>query len=583
MARSPSPGRRWAATATALALTLAAAGTAAVLSAAPAPADTGEGSASATLSGSLDPLGVNTAAWDGGFTDAAIAPALSAAHTGLVRYPGGSWADQYLWQSNSVSGQTQSVDFGAYAKQVDAVGGGQKLVTVDYGSDTPASAAAWVKQSQTSGEGVALWEVGNEEYGSWEVDDHANPHTASSYATNALSYMQAMKAADPHAQICYDYAMDGDLAPGAGVSGWQDWNDTILQADAADIDCADVHWYPINGTPTESVQSIMQLVDRVPAAAAEVHTALSTYDPKAEFVVGETNMSNAANAWNEEPVGALFSAANAMEWLANGAQSIDWWDVHNYGSPTADFGMFSSGGNGEPSGDTPYPPYYGYLLASKLAVHGATVGTLPLGTADLYSYYSQLPDGSYAVMLVNAGSAATSVGTADLGITSASETSSSYSAADPGGITSGTASGSTISVPAQSVVVLSGATGAPPTSAPPTTAPPTTAPPTTPPGGSGCKASYAVSSDWGSGFTANVTVANTGSADTKSWKVSWSWPGNQAVLNMWNAVYSQSATSVTAASQSYNADIPPGGSTSFGLQATYSGGNTAPTLSCTPG
>ncbi|WP_235215601.1 endo-1,4-beta-xylanase [Phaeacidiphilus oryzae] len=126
-------------------------------------------------------------------------------------------------------------------------------------------------------------------------------------------------------------------------------------------------------------------------------------------------------------------------------------------------------------------------------------------------------------------------------------------------------------------------TTAPPTTAPPTTAPPTTAPPTTPPGGSGCKASYAVSSDWGSGFTANVTVANTGSADTKSWKVSWSWPGNQAVVNMWNAVYSQSGTAVTATSQSYNADIPPGGSTSFGLQATYSGGNTAPTLTCTAG
>ena len=149
--------------------------------------------------------------------------------------------------------------------------------------------------------------------------------------------MQAMKAANPDAQICYDYAMDGNLAPGSGVTDYQDWNSTILQADAADINCADVHWYPINGTPSESVQSIMELIDNIPPAAAEVKAALSAYDPSAYFVVGETNMSQTANEWNEEPVGALFAAANAMEWLSFGAQSVDWWDVHNYG--TSDRGL----------------------------------------------------------------------------------------------------------------------------------------------------------------------------------------------------------------------------------------------------
>ena len=201
-----------------------------------------------------------------------------------------SWADQYLWQANTVNGAAQPVNFAQYSNQVNAISGGQKFVTIDYGSDTPQAAGAWVRQSATSGQGVALWEIGNEVYGSWETDTHSNPHTASSYATNALPYMQAMKAANPSAQICYDYAMDGTLAPGAGVAGFQTWNDTILQADAADINCADVHWYPINGTPTESVQSIMELIDNIPAAAAEIHTALSTYDPSA-YYVSVTNAS----------------------------------------------------------------------------------------------------------------------------------------------------------------------------------------------------------------------------------------------------------------------------------------------------
>ncbi|HXC84901.1 MAG TPA: cellulose binding domain-containing protein, partial [Trebonia sp.] len=435
-----------------------------------------EGTGSAALTGSLDPLGVNTASWDTNFTDPAIASSLSAASTGLLRYPGGSYADGYLWQSNSYQGTTDPVDFAQYSTQADAITNGQKFVTVNYGSDTPADAASWVTQSQTSGEGVSLWEIGNEEYGSWETDDHTNPHTATSYATNGLTYMQAMKAVNPNAQICYDYAMDGNLAPGSGVTNYQQWNDTILSADAADINCADVHWYPINGTPTETTQSIMSLVDNIPAAAAEVHLALSTYDPSAYFVVGETNMSQTANTWNEEPVGALFAAANSMEWLSFGAQSVDWWDVQNYGTPTGDFGMFSSATSGEPAIDTPYPPYYGYLLASKLAIKGATVGTLLVSTPNIYAYYSKQSGGGYSVMLINADpSNAYTIPTSSLGITSTSETEYTYSAANPTVATS-SFSGSSVSVPAQSIVVLANGSGTQPTPTPTPT--PTTPTPT---------------------------------------------------------------------------------------------------------
>jgi hypothetical protein len=550
-----------------------------------------QGSGSATLSGALDPLGVNTAAWDTNFTDPAIATDLSAAHIGLIRYPGGSWADQYLWQPNTVNGSTQPVNFAQYSSAVDAITGGQKLVTINYGSDTPQSAAAWVTQSATSGEGVSLWEIGNEEYGSWETDNHASPHTPSSYAANALPYMQAMKAVSPNAQICYDYAMDGNLAPGAGVSGFQTWNDTILQADAADINCADVHWYPINGTPTESVQSIMELIDNIPAAASEIDTALSTYDPSAYFIVGETNMSQTANAWNEEPVGALFAAANAMEWLSFGAQSVDWWDVHNYGSPTADFGMFSSASSGEPAIDTPYPPYYGYELASKLAVKGAKVGTLSIATPNIYSYYSDLPGGSYAVMLVNADPANSyQVSTSSLGITSPSETEYTYDSASPT-IATSTFSGSSVSVPAESVVVLTNGTGGPPPTPTPTPTSPTPTPtthsptptptptPTTSPG-SGCQVTWSVVNSWSGGFQLGFTVANNGTSPTTGWNVGWSWPGAQAITQIWNASATGSGAAVSAANLSYNGAISPGSSATFGLLGSGSAPSALSGLQC---
>lgn len=543
-----------------------------------------EGSGSAALTGTLDPLGVNTASWDTNFTDPAIATDLSAADTGLLRYPGGSYADQYLWQSNTYNGTTDPVDFAQYSAQADAITGGQKFVTVDYGSDTAASAGAWAKQSLTSGQNVALWEVGNEEYGSWETDTHANPHTAASYAANALPYMQAIKQNAPGSQVCYDYAMDGSLAPGAGVDGWQNWNDTILQADAADIDCADVHWYPVNGVPNESAQSIMELVDNVPAAAAEVKTALAAYDPSAYFVVGESNISQTANEWNEEPVGALFAAADALEWLSFGAQSVDWWDVHNYGTPSADFGMFSSGTSGEPAVDTPYAPYYGYELASLLATKGATISTLLLPTPDVYAYSSKSASGAYSVMLVNANpSASYSIPVSETGLTGGGEKQYVYDAADPTVATS-TFSGTSVTVPAESIVVLSGGSGSQPTvsasasasvstSASASASATVTAPasPTaSASSSSGCSATAAVTNSWSGGFQLGFTVTNTGTSATHSWQVTWSWPGSQSVTQIWSAADTVSGSSVTATNLSYNGDIAAGGNTTFGLLASGS-------------
>jgi len=100
-------------------------------------------------------------------------------------------------------------------------------------------------------------------------------------------------------------------------------------------------------------------------------------------------------------------------------------------------------------------------------------------------------------------------------------------------------------------------------------------------GGSGCKAAYQIGNDWGTGFTANVTVTNTGSAATKAWKVTWTWSGNQQVTNMWNAANQQSGQNETATNMNYNGVIAAGGNTSFGFQAGYSGSNAAPTLTCT--
>jgi len=121
----------------------------------------------------------------------------------------------------------------------------------------------------------------------------------------------------------------------------------------------------------------------------------------------------------------------------------------------------------------------------------------------------------------------------------------------------------------------------PPTTAPPTTAPPTTAPPTTPPppttappSGS-CQVFYQVN-QWGSGFTADVRITNSG-APLNGWTLTWTFTGNQRITNGWNSQISQSGQAVTARNAAWNANLPTNGTVSFGFQATYSGSNPGPT------
>ena len=86
-------------------------------------------------------------------------------------------------------------------------------------------------------------------------------------------------------------------------------------------------------------------------------------------------------------------------------------------------------------------------------------------------------------------------------------------------------------------------------------------------GGGTCQVSY-IKSEWAGGFTANVTVTNTGTAAVNGWTLKWSFPGDQKVTNAWNGTVTQSGTAVTATNVSYNAAIAPGGNAQCGFQGT---------------
>lgn len=99
----------------------------------------------------------------------------------------------------------------------------------------------------------------------------------------------------------------------------------------------------------------------------------------------------------------------------------------------------------------------------------------------------------------------------------------------------------------------------------------------TPPTTASCSVTYTNQNDWGSGFTANVTVKNNGTSAINGWTLSWSFAGNQAITNLWNGSYTQTGQSVSVTNLSYNGNIPAnGGTVNFGFNANYSGTNVSP-------
>ncbi|MGW3727487.1 glycoside hydrolase family 48 protein, partial [Streptomyces sp. NPDC000851] len=91
-----------------------------------------------------------------------------------------------------------------------------------------------------------------------------------------------------------------------------------------------------------------------------------------------------------------------------------------------------------------------------------------------------------------------------------------------------------------------------------------------------CSVDYRTN-DWGSGFTADLTLTNRGTDAIDGWTLTYAYAGNQKLTNGWNGTWSQSGSTVTVQSASYNARIAAGAAVSTGAQFTYSGSNAAPT------
>lgn len=187
-----------------------------------------------------------------------VVSALTESAPTVVRWPGGCTGTSYDWKEGigPVEERQRTVDahfgydvghgfgtaeFVAFCRRV----GAEPLLNLNTGLGTLREALEWVEYANYGGPsrwadlrrrhgheapfGVRYWQIGNEDYGPWEIG-HQSP---SDYAILAREWAKAIKKCDPDLKV---------LAVGGSQRG-ANWDISVLQEAWPDIDYLTAHRY----------------------------------------------------------------------------------------------------------------------------------------------------------------------------------------------------------------------------------------------------------------------------------------------------------------------------------------------------
>jgi alpha-L-arabinofuranosidase len=380
-------------------------------------------------------FGLNTATWDGSLGNAQTLPLLQQIGCQALRWPGGSTSDGYHWASDPAGNAT----FQSLATNL----GAQVFTTVNYGTGTPAEAAAWVRMAnQTNHCGFQYWEIGNECYGSWETDTHALPHDPYTYATNAVACIQQMKAAYPAVPIKIGVV----VVPGEGSYsnnathfavnprtsttnyGWTPIVLSVMKSLGVTPDFLIYHFYPqyttsgltyYSGAPDSDPLLLQVAGNPSPSnwsdwasAASDLRRQITDYigtsGSNIELCVTENNSdAGAMGRQSTSLVNALYLADSTSALMKTEFRSYLWWDLHNGYETDGNFdptlyGWRLNGDYGILNGaNSPYPTFY----AEKLLQHFARPGDAVLAASSdnllLSAYAVRRTNGALTLLVIN--------------------------------------------------------------------------------------------------------------------------------------------------------------------------------------
>ncbi len=388
-------------------------------------------------------FGINTAIWDSDFGTPTTVSELNDMGLRFLRFPGGSAADDYHWASNTSDSNTWhwATSFSSFASVATNIGA-SAIITANYGTGTPAEAAAWVKSANINNHyGFKYWEVGNELYGTWETDSNANPHDPYTYATRAAAYIQQMKAVDPTIKVGV-VTTTGEDASSNGYNahpatnhttgqvhyGWTPVVMSTLKQLGVTPDCAIYHWYPEYGN--DSDLGLLDLTTNWIGAAANLRGMISNYfgpgGTNIELLCTENNSdAGAQGKQSTSLVNALFRADSFGQLTQTEFNSFVWWDLRNGVDYSGDmdatlYGWRMYGDLGVMNGlatnlTDRYPTYFAAKLMKLFVGPGDSI--LP-ATSDyrlLTAYAARRTNGSLSLLVVSKDSATNLTGQISLG------------------------------------------------------------------------------------------------------------------------------------------------------------------------
>lgn len=386
--------------------------------------------------------GHNAAGWGGKLDqNAQVVKDINNLNPQLIRWPGGSMSDNYMWKATSRatcpkdlpptysyqdlhygsnnSSWTMSVDnFYSLLAKTNSTG----VITVNYGYaryDTgpdPARTAAkyaadWVRYDNGR---TKYWEIGNECFGSWEsgyqIDQSLNQDgqprivTGDLYGRHCKIFIEEMRKAAK--EVGNDIkigvvAMDGHVT-------WdvtqRDWNKGMMPHIADIADFIVVHSYYTPYDQNSNVATILNSPANTKNMVQYITDGLKTHaqNEPMPMALTEWNIFATGSAQQVSYINGMQAAMVLGELIKTGFGQGNRWDFVNGWSNGDNHGLFADGDPGITARYTPRAPFF-YMYYFQKFFGDKMVQSAVTGTSSVISYASKFYSGQSGIVLVNKG------------------------------------------------------------------------------------------------------------------------------------------------------------------------------------
>jgi hypothetical protein len=436
----------------------------------------------------LHDLGVNVNWWDSNLNTAQTAQMVQAAGLSMFRFPGGSSTDDWHFANPpTYSGEGTAPSIAQFIASVHGAG----MATLDYGSASPQEAAAelaylngsvsnttpigmgqqwndststWVQIDwKTAGYWAGLraahplatddglnflrlgrstpfafhfYEVGNEEYGSWEIDHHGQPHDPATYIAFAKQFAGYAQQIAPSIAIGLDVGSPGyfnnwtqNILAQSASQGFtpgflSDHN--YVQEPGGESD-SNLLLHTVSDPNNQDPNNPLDWAGRAAAYRKMITQALGSAGSSVQLLATEYNsVSYNPGKQTTSLVNGLFVADSIGSLMKTGYKSALLWDLRNgfdtgnnnasslYGwRQGGDYGLVGSPGGTAPASGTyiPYPTYFAEQLLSKMLVGGKSVVKATSNTGTLAVYAVRETNGHLDLLVINKNATTALTGT----------------------------------------------------------------------------------------------------------------------------------------------------------------------------